>query len=83
MSTAAATTLESIVEALSGVVGKENITSDVETLKKYSSDTSLMPSRMPDFVVRVMNREEVMGVIKIANENSIPVVPRSSGTGTY
>jgi FAD/FMN-containing dehydrogenase len=83
MSTAAATTLESIVEALSGVVGNENVISDVETLKKYSSDTSLMPARMPDFVVRVLTREEVMGVIKIANENSIPVVPRSSGTGTY
>jgi glycolate oxidase len=82
MSTAA-TTLQSIVEALSGVVGNENVISDVETLKKYSSDTSLMPSRMPDFVVRVLTREEVMAVIKIANENSIPVVPRSSGTGTY
>jgi len=34
MSTAAATTVESIVEALSGVVGKENIISDSETLKK-------------------------------------------------
>lgn len=83
MSTAAATTLDSIVEALSGVVGSENVITDVETLKKYSCDTSLMPARMPDFVVRVMNREDVMGVIKIANENSIPVVPRSSGTGTY
>ena len=39
MSTAAATTLESIVEALSGVVGNENVISDVETLNKYSSDT--------------------------------------------
>ncbi len=82
MSTAA-TTVNSIVEALAGVVGSENVSTDIETLKKYSSDTSLMPARMPDVVVRVLTREEVMGVLKYANENSIPVVPRSSGTGTY
>jgi hypothetical protein len=83
MSTAAASTLRSIVQALAGVVGDQNISTDVETLKKYSQDTSLMPARMPDIVVRAMNREQVMGAIKIANDNKIPVVPRSSGTGTY
>jgi len=83
MTTDAATTVNSIVEALAGVVGKENVHTDIETLRKYSCDTSLMPARMPDVVVRVMNRDEVMGVIKFANENRIPVVPRSSETGTY
>ncbi len=83
MNTEPATTLNSIVDALSKVVGKENVHTEIETLKKYSSDTSLMPARMPDVVVRAMNREEVMGVIKFADDNSIPVVPRSSGTGTY
>ena len=83
MSSAEATTVQSIVEALVGVVGKENVQTDIETLKKYSCDTSLMPARMPDIVVRVMTRDEIMGVIKYANANRIPVVPRSSGTGTY
>ncbi|MEI6125785.1 MAG: FAD-binding oxidoreductase, partial [Pseudomonadota bacterium] len=83
MSTAAATTVSSIVQALKGVVGDQNVHTDIETLKQYSKDTSLMPARMPDMVVRVMNREQAMGVIKIANENRLPVVPRSSGTGTY
>ena len=68
MSTAAATTVTSIVEALSGVVGNQNVHTDIEALKKYSCDTSLMPSRMPDIIVRAMNREEVMGILKIANE---------------
>lgn len=83
MSTEAATTVSSIVESLSGIVGKENVHTDVETLKGYSRDTSLKPPRMPDAVVRVMNRGEVMGVIKLANESNYPVVPRSSRTGTY
>ena len=79
----AATTVSSIVEALAGIVGSENVSTDIEVLKKYSCDTSLMPARMPDIVVSVLNREQVMGVLKYANENSLPVVPRSSGTGTY
>lgn len=83
MSTEAATTVNSIAEAVSAVVGKENVHTDPETLKRYSRDTSLMPARMPDAVVRVMNREEVMGVLKTADANRYPVVPRSSGTGTY
>ena len=82
MSTAA-TSLKSIIDAVAGVVGAQNVSTDIDTLKQYSKDTSLMPARMPDMIVRVLNREQLMGVLKIANANSIPVVPRSSGTGTY
>jgi len=42
-----------------------------------------MPPHMPDLVVKVKNTSEVQGVLKIANENNYPVIPRSSGTGTY
>jgi len=77
------TTLSTMIEAIAGVVGKENAITDSSTLKKSSSDTSLMTPRMPDMVVRVKNTAQVQGVIKIANENNYPVVPRSSGTGTY
>jgi len=82
MNTSASTT-DSIMETLSGVVGKENIKTDPETLKKYSCDTSLLPPHMPDMVVKVKKTSEVKGVLKIANEHHYPVVPRSSGTGSY
>ena len=42
-----------------------------------------MTPRMPDMVVKVKNTAQVQGVIKIADANNYPVVPRSSGTGTY
>ena len=77
------TTLSTMIEAIAGVVGKENAITDGAALKKYSSDTSLMTPRMPDMVVKVKNTAQVQGVIRIANENNYPVVPRSSGTGTY
>ncbi|MCX8043680.1 MAG: FAD-binding oxidoreductase [Desulfobacterota bacterium] len=76
-------TLQTIVQALSKVVGEQNVSTDKDVLERFSRDTSLMPPRMPDVVVRVMTREDVMGVLKIAHENRIPAVPRSSGTGTY
>jgi hypothetical protein len=79
----ALTTLESIQEKLRGIIGKNKLCTDADTLKQYSQDTSLMSPRMPDMVVKVMNREEAQSVIKFANENNFPVVPRSSGTGTY
>jgi len=82
MNTSASTT-KNIMEAISKAVGKQNVLTDPETLKKYSCDTSLLPPHMPDMVVKVKKTNEVQAVLKIANENNYPAVPRSSGTGSY
>jgi hypothetical protein len=77
------TTLSAIYKALAGVVGEKSVVTDPETLAKYSCDTSLLPSHLPDMVVRAKSTAEVQGVLKIADENRYPVVPRSSLTGSY
>lgn len=77
------TPVSTIIQALTGIVGKENMVTDPEVLKKYSCDTSLLPPHMPDIIVKVKKTSEVQGVLKIAHENHYPVVPRSSGTGSY
>lgn len=82
MSTPASTT-QNILEAISKAVGKDNVITDQETLTRYSRDTSLLPPHMPDMVVKVKKTSEVQAVLKIAHENHYPVVPRSSGTGSY
>ena len=82
MNTSAPTTA-SIKALIEKVVGKENILTDGATLKHYSCDTSLAPPRLPDMVIKVHQTSEVQGVLKIANAHNYPVVPRSSGTGTY
>lgn len=82
MSTPAAS-IAQIKETIEGVVGKENVLTDAETLTRYSRDTSLSPAHLPDMVVKVLTTGEVQGVLKTANANNYPVVPRSSGTGTY
>jgi hypothetical protein len=78
-----AASIAQIKESIEGVVGKAKILTDADTLKRYSCDTSLSPCHLPDMVVKARTRDEVQGVLKIANANNYPVVPRSSGTGTY
>ena len=82
MNTPAATTAQ-IRQSMEGVVGKGNVLTDAETLMRYSHDASLSPPHLPDMVIKVRTTAEVQGVLKIANANHYPVVPRSSGTGTY
>ena len=78
-----AASIAQIKESIEGVVGKAKILTDADTLKRYSCDTSLSPCHLPDMLVKAHTRDEVQGVLKIANANNYPVVPRSSGTGTY
>ena len=80
---ASETPASTIMKTLTGTVEKENIVTDPEILKKYSHDTSLLPPHMPDVVVKVKKTSDVQKILKIAHENRYPVVPRSSGTGSY
>jgi len=68
---------------LSKVVGPKNVSDDPAQLMAYSRDYSYMPSGMPNFIVKPANSEQVSGVVKFCNENSIPVVPVSSKIHFY
>ncbi len=77
-------------DELKDIVGKANIT-DIECdLDTYSVDV-WWPARMwadkgckrptPDVVVFPQTAEEVSQIVKYANRNSIPVIPRGAGAG--
>lgn len=68
---------------LSKVVGPKNVSDDPARLMAYSTDYSYMPAGMPNLVVKPANSEEVSGVVKFCNANSIPVVPVSSKVHFY
>jgi glycolate oxidase len=71
-----------IVEKLKKIVGKENVRLDEDYLKKYSHDeTSEIEPSKPEVVVFPRNTEQVSKIMKLANENMIPVTPRGAGTG--
>ncbi|MBL7061121.1 MAG: FAD-binding oxidoreductase [Dehalococcoidia bacterium] len=73
----------SIREGLLKLVGSEKFTDDPKVLKEYSTDFSLAPSGVPNYVVKPKKTEDVQRVIKFANEHSIPVIPVSSSAHFY
>ena len=68
-----------IKEELTRIVGVENVSDDPEVLSSYSRDHSVSLPRMPNYVVKPKSAEEVQGIVKLANEYRIPIVPCSSG----
>jgi FAD/FMN-containing dehydrogenase len=70
-------------EDLIAVVGADYVSDDPETLERYARDLSLVQPRRPSYVTRPASTEQVQQIVKYANDNRIPVTPRSSGIGYY
>ncbi len=60
------------------IVGRENFSDEAKDLETYARDFSLVPSGAPDYLVKPKDAQKVQQVIKLANENLMPVVPVSS-----
>jgi glycolate oxidase len=67
-------------ERLSAVVGEDHVRTDEGALLTFSTDATPLERGRPDAVVFPASAEEVSGVLRIANELRVPVVPRGSGT---
>jgi FAD/FMN-containing dehydrogenase len=60
-------------------VGAGSFSREPAMLKEYSSDMSFVNAIKPECVVRPATAEDIKEIVKIANENMIPLVPVSSG----
>lgn len=73
-----------IINKLKQIVGEENTYTSFEDLFCYTYDASFVHADikrdMPGAAVYPGNAEEISQILKIANEEKIPVVPRGSGT---
>ena len=79
MATTSATTTD-LHTALAAVVGAEHVRDDPGALLTFSTDATPLVRGRPDVVVFPATTAEVAGVVRIANERRVPVVPRGSGT---
>src|SRR6195952_3839162 len=70
-----------ILEAITSAVGADNVLTSNENLEKYSHDETEDLVYYPEVVARPQTPEEVSALMKICNENLIPVTPRGAGTG--
>jgi len=82
--------LESVKQALTDIVGEENVSDALFDKISYSKDTwslRLMEFKrgiikpFPDMVVWPENTLQVAEIVKLANEKKIPVIPYGGGAG--
>jgi len=57
------------------------VVSDPDVLESYARDETIDLAAWPDCVVRAQSAQDVAGVLKICDQNNIPVTPRGAGTG--
>ncbi len=70
----------SVVKELKNIVGAGNLYTSPEDLVVYSYDATRVES-LPWAVARPADAQEVSRIIKLANRERFPVVPRGAGTG--
>ena len=70
---------ESVLTQIEEIVGKDFVTNRSEDLYIYSQDPGASLPRQVDFVVMPGSTEEVQKIVKIANQERIPIVPMGGG----
>ncbi|PZP51189.1 MAG: FAD-binding oxidoreductase [Pseudopedobacter saltans] len=70
-----------ILNQLTQIVGDKNILTDSDSLNKYGRDETEKLLFLPQVVLRPGSADEISQIMRICNENQIPVTPRAGGTG--
>ena len=70
----------SVLKELTSIVGPANVATSPEELVVYSYDATQRES-LPWAVVRPRSSQEISEILKLANRERFPVVPRGAGSG--
>ena len=72
-----------IIETLRNICGTGNVLADKEKTEAYSRDETDAATygSMPEVVVLPRSTEQVARLVKLANEERIPITPRGAGSG--
>ncbi|MGV9197934.1 MAG: FAD-binding oxidoreductase [Promethearchaeia archaeon] len=68
-----------ILEKLASIVGGDHVSNRKEELFSYSRDPGASLPRDVDIVVLPYNTEEIQDILKLANQEKIPVIPMGAG----
>ena len=63
------------------IVGEQFVAMDEESLNKYGHDETENLLFLPAIVIKPRTAQEISAILKICNEEKIPVTPRGAGTG--
>ena len=70
-----------LVEKLKNIIPEDRISTNETVLLNHSQDESFHPANLPDVVVFPKEKQELVEILRFANENKIPVVPFGIGSG--
>jgi len=70
----------SIIKELARIVGPSHLFTDPEELIAYSYDAT-RTTALPGAVARPISAQEVSAILRLANKERFPIVPRGAGTG--
>ncbi len=71
---------ETILETIKKIVGEKNISTASTDRLTHSYDAT-QQQFLPEVIVYTANTEQVRDIVRLANENLIPVLPRGAGSG--
>ncbi|MEO8720054.1 MAG: FAD-linked oxidase C-terminal domain-containing protein [Ginsengibacter sp.] len=69
------------IEQFKQICGEVNVITTGEELNFYAHDQTEKLHFLPGVVLKVRTTEEISKILKICDENKIPVTPRGAGTG--
>src|SRR3954454_13980732 len=72
--------LDSLLDRLRGVVGKDGLLTSASELFVYECDAYTVEKSKPDVVVFPTSAEQVQQVVRVCNELDVPFLPRGAGT---
>ena len=72
---------DSILARVKEIVGPENVFTERSQLEKYSHDETEDLIFYPQVAVSPINTDQVSQLMKLCNDNMIPLTPRGAGTG--
>ena len=71
----------SLIKKFEDIVGSSYCFSDYEIRWTYAFGGSLLEkSWIPDLILVPENTRQISAILKLANNNGIPIIPRGSGT---
>jgi len=71
--------MSEVYQKLKKIVSERFVSNDLYMRHAYSRNVDPVLQGVPEYVVRPKNTEEISEILKIANENNIPVYPRGGG----
>ncbi len=71
---------DALIKEFQAIVGPENVMTAETDRHAYSYDAAVLDSQIPALVVRPMREEELGRVVKLCNDNALPITVRGAGT---